>query len=83
MASPIGQPVWSATERGQVLLASGNEINTVSYWLGHADINTTHVYIKLDMDMKRKMLDKAEPPRVKKTSQMAQARHPRMAQQPR
>lgn len=39
----------------------------VSYWLGHADINTTHIYIELDMDMKRKMLDQAPPPRVKKT----------------
>ena len=49
------------------LLRSGNEINMVSYGLGHADINTTHIYIELDMDMKRKMLDRTEPPRVKKT----------------
>ena len=25
-------------------LAAVNEVNMVSYWLGHADINTTHVY---------------------------------------
>ena len=25
------------------LLRSGNDINMISYWLGHADINTTHV----------------------------------------
>lgn len=48
------------------LLRSGNDINMVSYWLGHADINTTHVYIEIDMDMKRKMLDKSDAPRTKK-----------------
>ena len=48
------------------LLRSGNDINMISYWLGHADINTTHIYIELDMDMKRKMLEKAESPRIKK-----------------
>ncbi len=48
------------------LLRSGNDINMISYWLGHADINTTHVYIELDMDMKRKMLEKADAPRIKK-----------------
>jgi len=46
------------------LLRSGNDINMVSYWLGHADINTTHVYIEIDMNMKRRMLQKAEAPTV-------------------
>ena len=49
------------------LLRAGNEINMVSYWLGHADINTTHVYVEIDMDMKRKMLQKAHPPAVNNT----------------
>ena len=44
------------------LLRAGNDIVTVSYWLGHADINTTHVYLEIDMEMKRQMLDKAPPP---------------------
>jgi integrase/recombinase XerD len=48
------------------LLRSGNDINMISYWLGHADINTTHIYIELDMDMKRKMLEKADAPKIKK-----------------
>ena len=48
------------------LLRSGNDINMVSYWLGHADINTTHIYIEIDMEMKRRMLQKAEAPDVKK-----------------
>jgi site-specific recombinase XerD len=46
------------------LLRSGNEVNMVSYWLGHADINTTHVYLEIDMDMKRQMLQKAPAPAV-------------------
>ena len=49
------------------LLRSGNDVNMVSYWLGHADINTTHIYVEIDMEMKRQMLQKAGPPDVKKT----------------
>ena len=46
------------------LLRAGNDISMVSFWLGHADINTTHIYIEIDMAMKRKMIDQAEPPAV-------------------
>ena len=46
------------------LLRSGNEVNMVSYWLGHADINTTHVYVEIDMEMKRRMLEKVPSPAV-------------------
>ena len=46
------------------LLRSGNEVNMVSYWLGHADINTTHVYVEINMEMKRRMLEKAPSPAV-------------------
>ena len=48
------------------LLRSGNDVNMVSYWLGHADINTTHIYVEIDMEMKRQMLQKAGPPDVKR-----------------
>lgn len=48
------------------LLRSGNDITMVSYWLGHADINTTHIYIEIDMDMKREMLEKAGAPKTTK-----------------
>ena len=48
------------------LLRAGNDINTISYWLGHADINTTHVYVEIDMETKRKMLEKAPAPELKK-----------------
>ena len=48
------------------LLRAGNDINMVSYWLGHADINTTHIYVEIDMEVKRRMLQKTEAPAVKK-----------------
>jgi site-specific recombinase XerD len=48
------------------LLRAGNDVNMISYWLGHADINTTHIYIEIDMEMKRKMLLKAKAPAVSK-----------------
>lgn len=47
------------------LLRSGNDINMVSYWLGHADLNTTHVYVEIDMETKRKMLAKADAPGIR------------------
>lgn len=48
------------------LLRSGNDVNMVSYWLGHADINTTHIYLEIDMEMKQRMLEKAGAPAIKK-----------------
>ena len=48
------------------LLRAGNDINMVSYWLGHANLNTTHAYIEIDMETKRKMLDKTPAPEVGK-----------------
>ena len=51
------------------LLRSGNDVNMVSYWLGHADINTTHIYVEIDMEMKRQMLQKLGVPAVKKPPQ--------------
>ena len=46
------------------LIKAGNEINMVGMWLGHADINTTHIYVEIDMEMKRNILEKASPPRI-------------------
>ncbi|MDP6502995.1 MAG: tyrosine-type recombinase/integrase [Planctomycetota bacterium] len=56
------------------LLRSGNDVNTVSYWLGHAGINTTHIYIEIDMQMKREMLDKTQAPELKENSPWHQPR---------
>ena len=46
------------------LLRAGNDINMVSYWLGHADLNTTHVYVEIDMETKRKMLQETPAPTI-------------------
>lgn len=46
------------------LLRAGNDISMVSYWLGHADLNTTHLYVEIDMETKRKMLDKTSAPGI-------------------
>ncbi len=46
------------------LLRAGNDVNMVSYWLGHADINTTHIYVEIDMEMKQKMIAKAGAPDI-------------------
>jgi len=59
------------------LLRSGNDINTVSHWLGHADNNTTHIYTEIDMEMKRKMLEKTDVP---KTSKIAPWQKPTLLQ---
>lgn len=46
------------------LIRSGSDINVVCDWLGHADINTTHMYVEIDMEMKREMLQTIEAPRA-------------------
>ena len=58
------------------LIRSGNDINMVSYWLGHADINTTHIYAEIDMDMKRKMLQISPAPKTRKRSQTPKWQEP-------
>jgi integrase/recombinase XerD len=47
------------------LLQSGNDISVVKDWLGHANINTTHGYVEIDMKMKRKALESCRPLEVK------------------
>ena len=46
------------------LLRAGNDVNMVSYWLGHANINTTHIYVEIDMEIKQKMIAKAGAPKL-------------------
>jgi integrase/recombinase XerD len=48
------------------MLRAGNDVHMVSYWLGHADLNTTHVYVEIDMEMKRKMIEKVDVPKQRK-----------------
>jgi len=58
------------------LIRSGNDINMVSYWLGHADNNTTHIYVEIDMDMKRKMLQICPAPKTSKVSKTPKWQEP-------
>lgn len=46
------------------LLQSGNDLSVVKDWMGHADVNTTHGYVEIDMKMKRKALEASQPPEV-------------------
>ena len=46
------------------LLQSGNDIYVVKDWLGHADVNTTHAYVEIDMKMKHKALESCQPPKA-------------------
>jgi site-specific recombinase XerD len=50
------------------LLRAGNDLNMVSYWLGHANLNTTHIYVEIDMETKQKMLEKTSAPTVSKAA---------------
>ncbi len=43
------------------LLQAGNELNVVRLWLGHSSLNTTHMYIEINMEMKKEILSKAQP----------------------
>lgn len=42
------------------LLQSGVDLNMIRSWLGHASIDTTHGYVELDLEMKRKTLQSCE-----------------------
>ena len=44
------------------LLKSGVDLVSISHWLGHANINTTHRYATLDLEMKREAIARAECP---------------------
>ena len=43
------------------LLRAGVDIVTISQWLGHASVTSTHRYATVDLDMKRQALAKARP----------------------
>ena len=43
------------------LLQAGVDLPTISHWLGHASLNTTNRYAKVDLEMKRRAIAKAEP----------------------
>lgn len=58
------------------LIRAGNDINMVRLWLGHANINTTHMYMEIDMEMKRKILGTKDPPISYKKGNSPEWRNP-------
>lgn len=62
----VGPHTWRHSTAVHMLQA-GNDINMVAMWLGHADVNTTHAYAEINMEMKRKMLEGCPAPADKKT----------------
>lgn len=44
------------------LLKSGVDLTTIASWLGHTSPNTTNKYATMDLDMKRQIIAKVEPP---------------------
>jgi integrase/recombinase XerD len=51
------------------MIQSGIEITAVSQWLGHADIKTTTIYVEINNEMKRKVLEAFPPPSAPHTNQ--------------
>jgi len=43
------------------LLQAGVDIAIIALWLGHANIETTHVYLQADREMQEKPLEKLVP----------------------
>jgi site-specific recombinase XerD len=43
------------------LLQAGVDIETIALWLGHEGIDTTHMYLEADLEMKEKALGKLNP----------------------
>lgn len=58
----VGPHTWRHTTAVH-LLQAGNDLNMIAMWLGHADVNTTHAYAEIDMEMKRKMLEGCPQPK--------------------
>ncbi len=48
------------------LLQSGVDINTIRAWLGHVSINTTNIYVEVNMQMKAAALEKCKVKDVSK-----------------
>jgi site-specific recombinase XerD len=42
------------------LLQKGSDLNMIRSWLGHSSIETTHRYVEIDLDMKRRTLRSCE-----------------------
>ena len=43
------------------LLQSGVDLTVIKNWLGHVNLDTTHAYVEIDLEMKKKALSSYEP----------------------
>lgn len=48
------------------LLRAGVDINTIRSWLGHVSLDTTQVYVEMDLEMKARALEKCDTMEFKK-----------------
>jgi integrase/recombinase XerD len=51
------------------LLQSGVDLTVIKSWLGHVNLATTHGYVEIDLEMKRKALAACSPPDTAPTLQ--------------
>jgi site-specific recombinase XerD len=42
-------------------LQAGIDLSIIKSWLGHVNLATTHAYVEIDMEMKRKVLESCLP----------------------
>ena len=45
------------------LLQSGVDMTVIALWLGHESIQTTHMYVEADVNMKKRAISKITKPR--------------------
>ncbi|VVE11009.1 Tyrosine recombinase XerD [Pandoraea horticolens] len=43
------------------LLQSGVDMSVIAFWLGHENLNTTHIYMEADLALKEKALNRLQP----------------------
>ena len=43
------------------LLQAGVDTTVIAMWLGHESVETTHIYLEADLELKRRMLEKTTP----------------------
>jgi site-specific recombinase XerD len=47
------------------LLQQGIDLSVIALWLGHESIETTHIYLDADLELKQRVLDAVAPPNGK------------------
>ena len=53
--------ILAATALPSISLRAGVDLVTISHWLGHASVETTNRYAAVDLETKRKALERAGP----------------------